>query len=43
LPRNFLHSSRIELVHPRSGEPLSYASPIPDELVSFLKLLETRE
>jgi len=43
LPRNFLHSSRIELVHPRSGEPLSYTSPIPDELVSFLKLLETRE
>jgi 23S rRNA pseudouridine1911/1915/1917 synthase len=43
LPRNFLHSSRIELVHPRSGEPLSYTSPIPDELASFLKLLEARE
>lgn len=43
LPRNFLHSSRIELVHPRSGEPLSYTSPIPDELASFLELLEARE
>lgn len=43
LPRNFLHSSRIEVVHPRSGEPLSFTSPIPDELVRFLELIEARE
>lgn len=43
LTRNFLHSSRIEVVHPRSQEPLSFTSPIADELARFLELLEARE
>lgn len=40
LDRNFLHASRLELVHPRSGEALSLSSPLPRELTEFLDLLE---
>ena len=43
LPRNFLHSGQIELVHSRSGVPLSFSRPIPDELATFLEKLEQRE
>ena len=34
--RPFLHSSRIEFAHPRSGEKLAFQAPIPEELVSLL-------
>ncbi len=37
--RNFLHSAAIEFTHPRTGEPLSFAAPLPDELQSFLASL----
>jgi 23S rRNA pseudouridine1911/1915/1917 synthase len=42
-PRNFLHSTRIELMHPRRGVPLSFSRPIPDVLAKFLETLEQRE
>jgi 23S rRNA pseudouridine1911/1915/1917 synthase len=35
LDRNFLHAAAIELTHPRTGKPLSFAAPLPDELNSF--------
>jgi len=39
LPRNFLHAAELQLQHPRSGEALSFARPIPQELQSFLDRL----
>ena len=37
LPRNFLHAAALQLQHPRSGEVLSFARPLPDELQGFLE------
>jgi 23S rRNA pseudouridine1911/1915/1917 synthase len=39
LGRPFLHSARLELAHPRSGAPLSFAAPLPGELERFLSLV----
>jgi 23S rRNA pseudouridine1911/1915/1917 synthase len=36
LPRNFLHAAALQLQHPRSGETLSFARPLPEELQEFL-------
>ncbi len=43
LPRNFLHAAELELAHPRTGELLRLAAPLPAELVAFLALLEEPE
>ena len=40
LPRNFLHSSELQFEHPRSGELLSFSSPIPGPLTEFLRRLD---
>jgi 23S rRNA pseudouridine1911/1915/1917 synthase len=40
LPRNFLHSTALELPHPRTGLPLSFSRPLPPELTEFLQRLE---
>jgi 23S rRNA pseudouridine1911/1915/1917 synthase len=40
LPRNFLHSAKLELAHPRTGQPLSFERGLPKELGGFLKALE---
>jgi len=37
LPRNFLHATALKLQHPRSGEALSFARPLPEELQAFLE------
>jgi 23S rRNA pseudouridine1911/1915/1917 synthase len=37
LPRNFLHAAALQLQHPRSGEALSFARPLPEELQGFLE------
>jgi len=39
LGRNFLHSASLELSHPRSGRPLSFQVPLPEELQRFLQQL----
>jgi 23S rRNA pseudouridine1911/1915/1917 synthase len=43
LDRNFLHAAQIEFVHPRSGEPVSFKSPLPPRLAAFLELLEQQD
>jgi 23S rRNA pseudouridine1911/1915/1917 synthase len=43
LDRNFLHAARIEFVHPRSGETVSFTSPLPQRLAGFLELLEQQD
>lgn len=37
LDRQFLHSSRLEFTHPRTGEELSFASGLPDDLAAALE------
>jgi 23S rRNA pseudouridine1911/1915/1917 synthase len=39
LGRPFLHAHRLEFHHPRTGERLSFTSPLPQELSVFLALL----
>jgi 23S rRNA pseudouridine1911/1915/1917 synthase len=39
-PRNFLHATAIELVHPRTGDPLSFRCELPSELTTFLERLQ---
>jgi 23S rRNA pseudouridine1911/1915/1917 synthase len=39
LPRNFLHAAALQLQHPRSGEALSFAQPLPQDLQGFLELI----
>jgi 23S rRNA pseudouridine1911/1915/1917 synthase len=36
LDRNFLHAAQIELIHPRTGEALSFRAALPPELRQFL-------
>ena len=40
LPRNFLHAAELELAHPRTGEPLKFCAPLPEELTGFIAALE---
>jgi 23S rRNA pseudouridine1911/1915/1917 synthase len=39
LDRNFLHAARLAFGHPTTGKQLEARAPIPDELVSYLRLL----
>ncbi len=39
LHRNFLHAHRLEFRHPRTGEKLSFTSPLPQDLAGFLASL----
>ena len=43
LDRNFLHAARIEFLHPRSGAPVSFTSPLPPRLAALLELLEQQD
>jgi 23S rRNA pseudouridine1911/1915/1917 synthase len=36
LPRPFLHAEGLELAHPVTGEPLSFASALPEDLTELL-------
>jgi 23S rRNA pseudouridine1911/1915/1917 synthase len=39
LPRNFLHAAELQFEHPRTGEALSFARPVPEALSAFLEKL----
>ena len=39
LPRNFLHAAELRFTHPRTGQPLALAAPLPAELLDFLAQL----
>ena len=43
LSRNFLHAAAVELSHPRTGQPLSFTAPLPEELASFLEKIRRRQ
>jgi 23S rRNA pseudouridine1911/1915/1917 synthase len=40
LDRNFLHSAKLELSHPRTTELLKFSRPLPEELENLLDSLE---
>jgi 23S rRNA pseudouridine955/2504/2580 synthase len=42
LKRMFLHAERLSFEHPRSGERVDFAAPLPNELAGFLGGLEVR-
>jgi 23S rRNA pseudouridine1911/1915/1917 synthase len=37
LRRQFLHAHRLAFQHPRSGEPLEFTSPLPEDLAAALE------
>ena len=37
--RYFLHSSRVEFTHPRSGEKLTLTAPLPEDMQNLLALI----
>ena len=39
LDRNFLHAARLAFIHPTTGKKVKVRAPIPDDLVSYLRLL----
>lgn len=41
LPRVFLHAAKISFIHPGTGDIVSFESPLPRELSSFLKSLSS--
>ena len=41
LQRNFLHAAALQLQHPRTGEEIALKSDLPDELHSFLAMVES--
>jgi 23S rRNA pseudouridine1911/1915/1917 synthase len=40
-PRPFLHAAELEFVHPGNGEPMSFATPLPDDLAAVEAQLTT--
>ncbi|MFV8825278.1 RluA family pseudouridine synthase [Thauera sp. WH-2] len=43
LRRMFLHAALLRFAHPLSGAALSFASPLPDDLQSFIERLDAAE
>jgi 23S rRNA pseudouridine1911/1915/1917 synthase len=41
--RQALHARRLGLVHPVSAEPLEFESPLPEDMVSLLRVLEAED
>ena len=39
LGRNFLHAARIAFAHPRTGKRAEVRAPLPEDLVSYLRLV----
>jgi 23S rRNA pseudouridine1911/1915/1917 synthase len=39
LERNFLHAAAVEFTQPRTGAPLAFEAPLPEELLEFLRHL----
>lgn len=41
LNRNFLHAAELEFAHPRTGERVRLTSPLPEELETLLRQIES--
>jgi len=42
-PRQALHARRLELIHPDSGELLSWQVPLPEDMAQLLSALRAEE
>jgi 23S rRNA pseudouridine1911/1915/1917 synthase len=42
-PRQALHARRLELLHPATGEPISWEVPLADDIVELLTILTEEE
>lgn len=42
LSRQFLHASSLEFNHPVTGKPLTFTSPLPEDLRAALRIVESR-
>ena len=40
-PRQALHAQQLGIVHPRTGEPMQWTVPLPDDIKNISKALET--
>ena len=40
-PRQALHAARLGFRHPRTGETLSFTTPVPDDMAELMRFLET--
>ncbi|MBM4286343.1 MAG: RluA family pseudouridine synthase [Deltaproteobacteria bacterium] len=40
LPRQMLHAASLSFTHPRSGEPVGWEAPLPEDFWSVLKFIE---
>jgi 23S rRNA pseudouridine1911/1915/1917 synthase len=38
--RQALHAARLALIHPASGEPVAFESPVPADLAELIATLE---
>ncbi len=43
LDRQFLHAHRLAFSHPRSGEPLEFTSPLPEDLAAALEAAHSKD
>jgi 23S rRNA pseudouridine1911/1915/1917 synthase len=34
-----LHAGRLRLIHPRTGEPMSFEAPMPENMAAVLEIL----
>jgi 23S rRNA pseudouridine1911/1915/1917 synthase len=39
-PRQALHARRLKLVHPRTGQSMSWSVPTPDDFIELLDMLQ---
>jgi len=42
-PRQALHARTLRLAHPRTGQPMSFEAPLPDDLAGLIRLLERED
>jgi 23S rRNA pseudouridine1911/1915/1917 synthase len=42
-PRQALHASRLELVHPLTGKKIEHMAPLPEDMVNLINALEAHE
>ena len=41
LKRMFLHAFKIKFIHPLTGEDMEFTAPLPEDLATFIELLES--
>lgn len=42
-PRQFLHAARLAITHPRTGDPMEFSAPLPEDLLHVLAQLQVAD